>query len=81
MLAAYIIAINTNFHYEAKRKVRWFFPLVWTAQYSWFGIIFEKCRLYPGILILIIIIAIVSFFVYLSWLKRKAKTVLQGEDE
>lgn len=81
MLAAYIIAINTNFYYEAKEKVRWFFPLVWTAAIFLVWYYFEKCRLYSWYPYLIIIIAIVSFFVYLSWLKRKAKTVLQREDE
>lgn len=81
MLAAYIIAINTNFYYEAKEKVRWFFPLAWTAAIFLVWYYFEKCRLYPWYPYLIIIIAIVSFFAYLSWLKRKAKTVLQGEDE
>ena len=81
MLVVYVIAINTNFYYEAKEKVRWFFPLVWTAAIFLIWYYFEKCRLYSWYPYLIIIIAIVSFFVYLSWLKRKAKTALQGEDE
>jgi len=73
MLVGYVAVINTNFYYEAKEKVRWFLPLVWTTAIFLVWYYFEKCRLYPWYPYAILIIAILSFFAYLSWMRKKVK--------
>lgn len=81
ILIGYVVVLNTNFHYKLKEKVRWFLPLVWTTGIFLVWYYFEKCRLYAWYPYAILIIAILSFFVYLSWIKKKLKKEEIGRNE
>jgi hypothetical protein len=73
ILIGYVAILNTNFYYKLREKVRWFLPMVWTSVIFLVWYYFEKCRLYPWYPYAILIIAILSFFVYLSWFRKKMR--------
>lgn len=71
-----LIIFTLNFWRNARKnytqeKYRWIFPLVWTILAVAFWYFFDKCRIYQWFLYFSIIIAIVSHFVYLYFLRRK----------
>ena len=63
---------NIRKNYKAG-KVKWIFPLVWTIVAVVFWYFFDKCREYQWFLYGSIIIAIISYFIYLWRLKKKIR--------
>lgn len=81
-----IVVFALNFWRNARKnykqeKYRWIFPLTWTIAAAAFWYFFDKCREYYWFLYGSIIIAILSHFIYLYYLRKKVKKGLPVEKE
>ena len=82
-----LIVFALNFWRNARKnykqeKYRWIFPLTWTIAAAAFWYFFDKCREYYWFLYGSIIIAILSHFIYLYYLRKKVRKGLPvGKEE
>lgn len=73
LLIIYAAVFNySSFRQGLENKIHWFFPALETAVIFALWYFFEKCRLYHWYPYAIVIIALISYFIYLPWFRKKS---------
>lgn len=71
MLVIFGLLFNYSSYRKIKEnKIRWFAPAFWTAAILTVWYYFEKCRFYPWYPHVLIIVSLVSYFLYLYWIRK-----------